>query len=105
VDCPRCGIHDLRTEVGPAAYGWDRDQRWTLARVAALVMRLFGVCYSLRGVSFLLHRLGFTPQVPAGTTGQLAAAMRHQLDRIQKWPALITGFLGQTRLTLEPQPP
>ena len=28
-------------------------------------MRLFGVSYTLRGVSFLLHRLGFSPQVPA----------------------------------------
>ena len=36
-----------------------------MARVAALVLRLFGVCYSLRGISFLLHRPGFTPQVPA----------------------------------------
>jgi putative transposase len=40
-----------------------------------------------------------------GTTGQLAAAMRHQLDRIQRRPALINGFLGQTGLTLDPQPP
>jgi transposase len=52
-------------EAGPAAYGWEQDQRWTLARVAALVLRLFGVSYALRGVSFLLHRLGFSPQVPA----------------------------------------
>ena len=37
----------------------------------------------------------------AGTTDQLAAAMRHQLDRIQRQPALINGFLGQTGLTLE----
>jgi len=51
-------------EAGPGAYGWEQDQRWTLARVAALVMGLFGVSYSLRGVSFLLHRLGFSPQVP-----------------------------------------
>ena len=41
----------------------------------------------------------------AGTTDQLAAAMRHQLDRIQRRPDLITGFLGQTGLTLDPQPP
>ena len=41
----------------------------------------------------------------AGTTDQLAAAMRHQLDRIQRRPALITGFLGQTGLTLETEPP
>jgi len=52
-------------DVGPAACGWDRDQRWTLARVAELVSRLFGVSYTLREVSYLLHRNGFTPQVPA----------------------------------------
>jgi hypothetical protein len=40
-----------------------------------------------------------------GTTTQLAAAMRHQLDRIQRRPALITGFLRQTGLTLEPELP
>jgi putative transposase len=51
-------------DAGPAVYGWT-DQRWTLARVAALVTRLFGVTYTLRGVSYLLHRLGFTPQVAA----------------------------------------
>jgi putative transposase len=52
-------------DAGPAASGWDQDQRWTLARVAALITRLFGVSYTLRGVSYLLHRLGFTPQVAA----------------------------------------
>ncbi len=52
-------------DAGPAASGWDRDQRWTLARVAALIARLFRVSCTLRGVSYLLHRLGFSPQVPA----------------------------------------
>ena len=52
-------------DAGPAASGWDQDQRWTLARVAALVTRLSGVDYTPRGVWYLLHRLGFTPQVPA----------------------------------------
>jgi hypothetical protein len=40
-----------------------------------------------------------------GTTGQLVAAMRHQLDRIQRQPGLINGFLGQTGVTLDPRPP
>jgi putative transposase len=52
-------------DAGPAASGWDRDQRWTLARVAALITRLFGVSCTLRGASYLLHRLGSSPQVPA----------------------------------------
>ena len=51
-------------EAGPAVWGWGEDQRWTLARVTALIGRLFHVRYTLRGTSYLLHRLGFTPQAP-----------------------------------------
>ena len=51
-------------DLGPAAYGWEEDQRWTLSRVTALIGRLFHVRYTLRGTSYLLHRLGFSPQVP-----------------------------------------
>ncbi len=36
---------------------------------------------------------------------QLAAIIRNRLKRIQYQPALIEGFLAQTGLTLEPQPP
>lgn len=56
----------LRVELdkGPAAWGWAEDQRWTLARVTTLIGRLFQVRYTLRGTSYLLHRIGFTPQVP-----------------------------------------
>jgi transposase len=56
----------LRAELGkgPAVHGWDQDQRWTLGRVATLIGRLFRVRYTLRGTSYLLHRIGFTPQVP-----------------------------------------
>lgn len=52
-------------EEGPAAYGYTEDQRWTLARVADLIGRMFHIRYTLRGVSFFLHRIGFSPQVPA----------------------------------------
>jgi transposase len=51
-------------EGGPAAWGWGEDQRWTLARVTTLIARLFHIRYTLRGTSYLLHRIGFTPQVP-----------------------------------------
>jgi putative transposase len=51
-------------DLGPAAYGWKQDLRWTLARVTALIGRLFHVSYTLRGASYLLHRIGFSPQVP-----------------------------------------
>ena len=57
----------LRAELdkGPAACGWDEDQRWTLERVTTRIGRLFHVRYTLRGTSYLLHRIGFTAQVPA----------------------------------------
>ena len=59
-------LGQLRTalEAGPAAYGWAEDQRWTLARAASLAARLFWVSCTLRGMSFLLHRIGYSPQVP-----------------------------------------
>jgi len=55
----------LRTELeaGPAAHGW-ADQRWTAERVSVLIGRLFGVAYTARGVTYLLHRMGYVPQVP-----------------------------------------
>ena len=65
---------------GPAVWGWDQDQRWTLARVATLIARLFDVRYTLRGTSYLLKSIEYQP-------------------------ALIDGFLAQTGLTLEPEPP
>jgi transposase len=50
-------------EGGPAVWGWREDQRWTLARVTTLIARLVHVRYTLRGTSYLLHRMGYTPQV------------------------------------------
>jgi hypothetical protein len=41
----------------------------------------------------------------ASTADQLAAIMKNRLKRIQYRPALIDGFLAQTGLTLEPEPP
>jgi transposase len=66
-------------EAGPAAYGWKQDQRWTLARVATVTERLTNVSYTLRGVSFLLHRLGFSPQVP------VHRAFERDEDAVAEW--------------------
>ena len=66
-------------DAGPAVCGWNTDQRWTLARVAALITRLFGVSYTPRGTSYLLHRLGFTPQVAAHRAA--ADSLAHRTDR------------------------
>ena len=40
-----------------------------------------------------------------GTPHRLATIMKNRLKRIQYRPALIDGFLAQTGLSLEPQPP
>jgi transposase len=62
---PRLDRLAAALEQGPAAQGFGEDQRWTLARVAGLIARMFHTRYTLRGVSYLLHRMGFSPQVPA----------------------------------------
>ena len=60
-------LRELETvlEAGPAAWGWDEDQCWTLARIAEVVRRRFGVDYTLAGMDLLLHRIGWSVQVPA----------------------------------------
>ncbi|WP_218158987.1 winged helix-turn-helix domain-containing protein [Streptosporangium canum] len=59
-------LERLRAELerGPAAHGFIEDQRWTLARVADVIASLFHLRYTPRGVSYLLHRIGWSPQVP-----------------------------------------
>jgi transposase len=66
-------------DAGPAVYGWDEDQRWTLARVTRLIGRLFHVSYTLRGTSYLLHRMGWTPQKP------VHRAVERDEDKIAMW--------------------
>jgi hypothetical protein len=47
-----------------------------------------------------------TPERMEGCSAdQLAAVIRTRLKRIQYRPALINGFLAQTGLSLEPEPP
>jgi putative transposase len=65
-------------DAGPAAVGYV-DQCWTLARVADQVGRRFGVEYTLAGMDVLLHRLGWSVQVPARR-----AAERDE-DKIARW--------------------
>src|SRR3954453_11772269 len=84
----RCRLGDaqlerLRIELerGPAEHGW-ADQRWTLARIATLVARLFHVRYTPRGTAYLLHRMGWSAQLP-----RHRAAERNE-DAIAEWRTL-----------------
>jgi len=65
-------------DAGPAACGY-ADQCWTLARVAEQAWRRFGVQYTLAGMDVLLHRIGWSVQVPARR-----AAERDE-DQIARW--------------------
>jgi transposase len=82
-------LRELETalDAGPAVWGWDEDQCWTLARIADLVRRQFRVDYTLAGVDLLLHRIGWSVQVPARR-----AAERDEADvtawKQETWPVI-----------------
>src|SRR3954469_1028349 len=63
-------LQRLRAELerGPAEHGW-ADQRWTLARIATLITRLFHLRYNLRGTAYLLPPHGLVGAVAAASTG------------------------------------
>jgi putative transposase len=82
-------LRELATllDAGPAAWGWDEDQCWTLARIAEVVRRRFGVEYTLAGIDLLSHRIGWSVQVPARR-----AAERNEAAiaawRQERWPVV-----------------
>jgi transposase len=76
---------EMLLAAGPAASGWDEDQCWTLARIAEVIRGRFKVGYTLAGVDLLLHRIGWSVQVPARR-----AAERDESARIETGPSLAT---------------
>jgi transposase len=73
-------------DAGPASWGWD-DQCWTLPRIAEVVHTRFGVDYSLPGLDLLLHRMGWSVQVP---TRRAAERDEEQIAawREETWPVI-----------------
>jgi transposase len=63
--CARLRELETVLDAGPAVSGWDEDQCWTLARIAEVVRRRFKAEYTLAGLDLLLHRIGWSVQVPA----------------------------------------
>jgi transposase len=82
-------LRELETvlEAGPAVSGWDEDQCWTLARIAAVIAARFKVSYTLAGVDLLLHRIGWSVQVPARQAAERDEA-RIAAWREETWPAV-----------------
>lgn len=60
---------------------------WTLARVAKLIEREFGVAYSTVNVWRILREMGFSSQRPTGRAIQRDEAAIKQWRR-KRWPAL-----------------
>src|SRR5262249_34671008 len=52
-------------DTGPGACGY-ADKCWTLARIADQVWQRFGVEYTLAEMDVVLHRIGWSGQVPPG---------------------------------------
>jgi transposase len=74
-------------EAGPAASGWDEDQCWTLARIAGVIRGRFRVDYTLAGIDLLLHRIGWSVQVPARRAAERDEA-RITAWREETWPVV-----------------
>lgn len=76
-------------DVGPAVSGWS-DQCWTLARIAEIVRRRFGVEYTLAGLDLLLHRIGWSVQVPSRKATERSEA-KIAAWKDEQWPVIKRG--------------
>jgi transposase len=74
-------------DAGPAVSGWVEDQRWTLSRIARVIMDRFRVSYTIGGVHALLHRLGWTVQVPSRHAAERDDAAVERWRR-ERWPVI-----------------
>ncbi len=93
-DAQVAGLEEV-LEAGPAACGYV-DQCWTLARVTEQIWRRFGVESTLAGSAVLLHRLGWSVQVPARR-----AAERDE-DKIARWREDTWPVIKERRRTWAP---
>ena len=66
-------------ELGPAAAGYGEDQRWTLARVVALIATMFHLSVSVSTAWQVMRRLGYTAQMP------IHRAVERNEDAIARW--------------------
>jgi putative transposase len=72
----------------------------TVARLPAYAPELNAVEGAWSATKNSLGNLG-----SCGTPRQLAAIVKNRLKSIQYQPALIDGFLAQTGLSIQPEPP
>jgi transposase len=92
-------LPELQTvlDAGPAAWGWDEDQCWTLARITEVVRRRLSVQYTLAGLDLLLHRIGWSVQVPARRAAERDEAVIAAW-REEAWPAEDPGLAAARKV-------
>jgi putative transposase len=81
---------------GPLAHGYTDDQRWTLGRIKTLIGTLFHVSYTLTGVWKLMHRHGWSCQVP------LRRAVERYEEGIEVWKEMTWPQVKPSRRTWVP---
>src|SRR3954452_6601431 len=85
-----------RLELGPAAAGYGEDQRWTLARVVALIATLFHLRVGVTTAWQAMRRLGYPAQMPTFRAAERdEQAIAHW--RRYQWPALKESPPGEER--------
>ncbi|MGR6924384.1 winged helix-turn-helix domain-containing protein [[Actinomadura] parvosata] len=87
---------DAELRRGPLAWGYVEDQCWTLGRVKTLIGRLFHIGYTIEGVGKLLHRHGWSVQVPA------RRALERDEEAIALWKAEVWPEVKAPRRTWAP---
>ena len=73
-------------DAGPAVCGYP-DQCWTLARIAEVVHQRFRTGYTLAGLDLLLHRIGWSVQVPARQAAERDEAAIAAWKQ-EQWPVI-----------------
>ncbi|MEV6150584.1 winged helix-turn-helix domain-containing protein [Nonomuraea sp. NPDC052129] len=81
---------------GPLTHGFADDQRWTLARIKTLIGRLFHLGYTIEGVGKLLHRHGWSVQVP------VQRALERDEEAITAWKEQVWPAVKPPRRTWAP---
>ena len=93
-----------KLDEGPAAAGWDEDQRWTLARIRTLIGRTFHLTVSIATTAETLHRAGYTPQQPIHRAAERDEQAIEHWKRYQ-WPAVKESRAGWARGSVSPTSP
>jgi transposase len=81
---------------GPLAHGFANDQRWTLGRIKTLIGKLFHVGYPPEGVWKLMHRHGWSCQVP------VRQALERDEEAVAVWKAEVWPEIKEWRATWAP---